>query len=81
MTLGVPILKHFMVGPDQTPHNAASDHGLHCLLMSDYSDASRKWLILLSTMYLSDASLRTRSSGPSCSKHRYLNELFKRSTC
>ena len=30
----IPVLNANSVDPDQTPHSAASDRGLHCLLMS-----------------------------------------------
>ena len=30
--------------PDQKPHNAASDLGLHCLLMSHKNEARLKWV-------------------------------------
>ena len=30
--------------PDQTPHSAASDLGLHCLPMSNKWDASLMWV-------------------------------------
>ena len=32
------------VDPDQTPQNAASDLGLHCLPMSNLWDARHKWV-------------------------------------
>ena len=32
------------VDPDQTPQNAASDLGLHCLPMSHLWDARHKWV-------------------------------------
>ena len=32
------------VDPDQTPHSAASDLGLHCLPMSPLWDARHKWV-------------------------------------
>ena len=32
------------VDPDQTPHSAASDLGLHCLPMSLLWDARHKWV-------------------------------------
>ena len=32
------------IDPDQTPHSAASDLGLHCLLMSLLWDARLKWV-------------------------------------
>ena len=32
------------VYPDQTPQDAASDLGLHCLPMSFLGDARRKWV-------------------------------------
>ena len=32
------------VDPDQTPHSAASDLGLHCLPMSHLWDARHKWV-------------------------------------
>ena len=32
------------VDPDQTPHSAASDLGLHCLPLSHLQDARHKWV-------------------------------------
>ena len=42
----IPILHANIVDPDQTPHSAASDLGLHCLPKSLLWDASHKWVKL-----------------------------------
>ena len=39
----IPVPNANSVDPDQTPQNAASDPGLHCLPMSYLWDASLKW--------------------------------------
>ena len=41
----IPVSNANSVYPDQTPHDAASDLGLHCFLMSLLGDARRKWLM------------------------------------
>ena len=38
----IPIFNANNVNPDQTPQNAASDQGLHCLPMSCFWDARHK---------------------------------------
>ena len=40
----IPELNANSVDPDQTPHSAASDLGLHCLPMSLLWDAMHKWV-------------------------------------
>ena len=39
------ILNANSVDPDQTPHSAASDLGLHCLPVSLFWDARHKWVL------------------------------------
>ena len=39
----MPVINADSVDPDQTLHSAASDLGLHCLLMSHLWDARHKW--------------------------------------
>ena len=43
----IPIFNAMSVDPDQTPHSAASDLGLHCLLMSLLWNARHKWVLNL----------------------------------
>ena len=38
------VLNANSVGTDQMPHSAASDYGLHCLLISLLWDARHKWV-------------------------------------
>ena len=40
----IPVLNANSVDPDQTPHSATSDLGLHCLPMSLLWDARHKWV-------------------------------------
>ena len=40
----IPVFNANGVVPDQTPHFAASDLGLHCLPMSLLWDARHKWV-------------------------------------
>ena len=40
----MPVINANSVDPDQTPHSAASDLGLHCLPMSHLWDARHKWV-------------------------------------
>ena len=40
----IPVLNTNSVDPDQMPHFAASDLGLHCLPMSLLWDARHKWV-------------------------------------
>ena len=40
----IPVLIANNVEPDQMPHSAASDQGLHCLPMSLVWDARHKWV-------------------------------------
>ena len=40
----IPVVNANSVDPDQTPQNAASDLGLHCLQMSLLGDARHKWI-------------------------------------
>ena len=40
----IPVSNANSVDPDQTPHSAASDLGLHCLPMSLLWDARLKWV-------------------------------------
>ena len=40
----IPVFNSNSVDPDQTPHSAASDLGLHCLPMSLLLDARLKWV-------------------------------------
>ena len=47
---------------DQTPHDAVSDQGLHCLLMSHQKDAGLKWVnqtCKLSCLVVREALLST----------------------
>ena len=39
-----PVFNANIVDPDQTPHSAASDLGLHCLPMSVLWNAMHKWV-------------------------------------
>ena len=39
-----PVFNANCVNPDRTPRSAASDLGLHCLLMSLLWDAMHKWV-------------------------------------
>ena len=39
----IPVLNAISAAPDQTPRSAASDLGLHCLLMSLLYDVRHKW--------------------------------------
>ena len=43
-SIGIPISNDKNVDPDQMPHSAASDLGLHCLPMSLLWDARHKWV-------------------------------------
>ena len=40
----IPLLNANREDPDQTPHSAASDLGLHCLSMSHLWDARLQWV-------------------------------------
>ena len=40
----MPVIKANSVDPDQMPHSAASDMGLHGLPMSHLWDARHKWV-------------------------------------
>ena len=40
----IPVFNANCVGPDQTPHCAASDLGIHCLPMLLLWDARLKWV-------------------------------------
>ena len=40
----MPVINANSVDPDQMPHSAASDLGLHCLPMSHLWDARPKWV-------------------------------------
>ena len=42
----IPIINANSVEPDQMPHSAASDLGLHCLPVSHLWDARVKWVNL-----------------------------------
>ena len=44
----IPVFNANSAGPDQTPRNAASDLGLHCLPMSFYGTLGINGLIVLS---------------------------------
>ena len=44
MCIEIPVLNANIVDADQTPHSAASDRGLLCLLMSLLFDARHKWV-------------------------------------
>ena len=40
----IPVFNANIVDPDQMPHSAASDLGLHCLTMSLLRDARHNWV-------------------------------------
>ena len=40
----MPVVNANSVDPDQTPHSAASDLGVHCLPVSHLWDARHKWV-------------------------------------
>ena len=42
----IPFLNANSADPDQMPQNAASDLGLHYLLVSLLWDARRKWVVI-----------------------------------
>ena len=44
--MGMSVINANSVGPDQTPHSAASDLGLYCLPVSHLWDARHKWVNL-----------------------------------
>ena len=48
----IPVLTANSVNPDQTPHSAGSDLGLHCLLMSLSRDARHKWVKVFKMVYI-----------------------------
>ena len=46
----MPVINANSVDPDQTPRSAASDLGLHRLLMSHLWDARHKWVNIVSSL-------------------------------
>ena len=72
----IPVFNANSVNPDQTPQNAASDLGLHCLPMSLLWDARHKWINLLTVGDISKCSYFSQKWVNAYSVYRLVCVLF-----